>query len=278
MGPQAIGRTPVPLRPMDDWRSYDRTATTYERVHAPRFAEPARDLAALAGVASGTNVLDVGTGTGVVASVAHGLGASAVGVDPSEGMLQVARTAHPDLRFAAAEAIDLPFRNGVFDVTLGGFVLAHFAKVETALFDIIRVTRPGGVIGFTTWTDGRDAFTDTWRELVSTVVPDDLLEPTTDKAIPNHDRFTSRAAVEEVLLDAGLRHVRTEPVSYEWRYPRDEFVDGLTVWATGRFVREMLGEEAWSAFLERARATFAERFPNPLHDRLDVLLAIGTKE
>jgi ubiquinone/menaquinone biosynthesis C-methylase UbiE len=263
---------------MDDWRSYDRTAAIYERVHAPRFAEPARDLAALAGVASGTNVLDVGTGTGVVASVAQGLGASAVGVDPSQGMLQVARTAHPDLRFAAAEAIDLPFRNGAFDVTLGGFVLAHFAKVETALYDIIRVTRPGGVIGFTTWTDGRDAFTDTWRELVSTVVPDDLLEPTTDKAIPNHDRFTSRAAVEEVLLDAGLRHVRTEPVSYEWRYPRDEFVDGLTVWATGRFVREMLGEDGWSAFLERARATFAERFPDPLHDRRDVLLAIGTKE
>jgi hypothetical protein len=142
----------------------------------------------------------------------------------------------------------------------------------------MRVTRPGGVIGFTTWTDGRDAFTDTWLELVSSVVPDDLLAPTLDKAIPNHDRFTRRAAVEEVLLDAGLRHVRTEPKQYEWRYTRDEFVDGLTVWATGRFVREMLGEDDWASFLDRVRATFAERFPDPLHDRRDILLAIGTKE
>ena len=54
---------------------------------------------------------------------------------------------------------------------------------------------------------------------------------------------------------------------------------GWTVWATGRFVREMLGENDWAAFTwERVRATFAERFPDPLHDRRDVLLAIGTKE
>jgi hypothetical protein len=50
------------------------------------------------------------------------------------------------------------------------------------------------------------------------------------------------------------------------------------VWATGRFVRQMLGENDWAAFMERVRATFAERFPDPLHDRRDVLLAIGTKE
>jgi ubiquinone/menaquinone biosynthesis C-methylase UbiE len=263
---------------MDDWRSYDRTAATYERIHAPRFAEPARDLATLAGVTQGSAVLDVGTGTGIAAQVAEEMGATAVGVDPSEGMLDVARAARPTIEFLAAQAIDLPFPDGRFDVVLGNFVLAHFAKVETALFDIMRVTRPGGVIGLTTWTDGRDAFTDTWLELVSTVVPDDLLAPTLDKAIPNHERFTRRAAVEEVLLDAGLRHIRTEPKQYEWRYARDDYVDGLTVWATGRFVREMLGENDWAAFMERVRGTFAERFPDPLHDRRDVLLAIGTKE
>src|SRR4029078_9881554 len=107
-------------------------------------------------------------------------------------MLDVARSARPDIEFLAAQAIDLPFANGRFDVVLGNFVLAHFAKVETALFDIMRVTRPGGVIGFTAWTDGRDAFTDTWLELVSSVVPDDLLAPTLDTAISHHERDTRR--------------------------------------------------------------------------------------
>ena len=263
---------------MDDWRSYDRVADTYERVHAHRFAEPARDLAALATVIGGSRVLDVGTGTGIGAEVIVNLGGTVVGIDPSVGMLDVARATRPSITFLAAQAIDLPFPDGSFDVVLGNFVLAHFAKVETALFDIKRVTRPGGVIGFTTWTDGRDAFTDTWRELVTSVVPNDMLEQTLAKAIPNHARFARRAAVEETLIAAGLRHVQTEPARYEWHYGRDEYVDGLSVWATGRFVREMLGEEDWTRFLERARATFAERFPDPLHDTRDVMLAIGTKE
>ena len=30
---------------MDDWRSYDSVAETYARIHAPRLAEPASDLA-----------------------------------------------------------------------------------------------------------------------------------------------------------------------------------------------------------------------------------------
>src|SRR5215213_2288220 len=263
---------------MNDWRSYDRAADTYERIHAPRFAGVARDLSALAGVRPGARVLDVGTGTGASADVVKEMGATPVGVDPSLGMLDVARERRPGIRFVAAEAIDLPFGPGSFDTALGNFVLAHFTKVETALFDIIRVTKPGGVIGFSTWMDGRDAFSDTWRELVLTVVPEDMLEQTLAKAVPNHDRFARRAPVEETFIDAGLRHVRTEPMRYEWRYSREEYVEGLSTWATGRFVREMLGEDDWKRFMERAHEVFADRFPDPLHDMREVLLAIGTKE
>jgi SAM-dependent methyltransferase len=178
---------------------------------------------------------------------------------------------------ALAEAIDLPFRDATFDVVTAGFVLAHFARPETAVFDLIRVLRGGGRIALSAWSDGPDAYTEAWRELIFEVVPRELLEPSIERAIPTHDRFRRREPIELLLHDAGLAHVRTEPVAYEWRYGRDEFVDGLQTWAVARFAREMLGEPGWAGFMERAHARFAERFPDPLHDRRDVLLAVGTK-
>jgi ubiquinone/menaquinone biosynthesis C-methylase UbiE len=262
---------------MEDWRSYDRVAETYARIHAPRLAEAGRDLVRLIGLGKGQVVLDIGAGTGAASGAALATGATVVAADPSTAMLAVARRDASELPMVAARAIDLPFRPGSFDAVIGNFVLAHFTKVDTALFDLIRVTRPGGRLGFSAWRDGMDAFTETWLELVTSVVPREMLEPSVARAIPNRDRFRRRTTLEQVLHDAGLSHVRTEQARYEWVYGRDEFVDGLTTWATGRFVRSMIGEAGWGPFMERAHATFAERFPDPLHDARDVLFVIGTK-
>jgi ubiquinone/menaquinone biosynthesis C-methylase UbiE len=260
-----------------DWRSYDGVAATYERVHAPRFAEPARDLVALAGLANGARVLDVGTGTGVVAAAARDAGAAAVGIDPSLDMLAMARRDRPTVPVVAAEALDLPFRDGVFDAVTAGFVIAHFANPETALFDMRRVLATGGRLGVSSWADGADAFSETWLELIYGLVPKEMVEPSLAGVVPNRERFRRPAVLGDTLSEAGFRHVRVEKQVYEWRYPQEEFVAGLEIWATARFARGMVGEEAWATFRERARDTFAERFPDPMHDRREVLLAIGTK-
>jgi len=262
---------------MNDWRTYDDVAETYERVHAHRLAEVGRDLVEMLELADGARVLDVGTGTGVAAQAAADAGASVVGIDESVAMLQVARRERLKVPVIAAHAIDLPFGRGQFDVVLGSFVLAHFNKVETVLFDITRVLRPGGRIGFTTWADGVDAYQRTWRELVESVVPRDLLAPAYAEAAPWHERFKKRAAVEEAMNDAGFRSVRTELVKYHWTYSLDDYLDGLQVWATGRFVKNMLGEAGWASLRERARAVFAERFPDPLNDFREVILVTATK-
>jgi ubiquinone/menaquinone biosynthesis C-methylase UbiE len=260
---------------MQDWRTYDTVADLYDRVHAPRFAEPARDLVAAAGIAPGRRVLDVGTGTGVLSEAVEAAGGRAIGVDRSLAMLAVGRRSRPSLHLVAAEAIDLPFRDRTFDVVLGNFVLAHFAKVETALFDLRRVLRPQGMIGFTAWSDGKDAFQDTWLELVEGVVPRDMLTPAYAAAAPGHERFKRPEAVEEALRDAGFRNVRTERKRYQWTYARDDLVEGLGTWTVGRFVRNMLGDAGWTSLLDRARARFAERFPDPLTDFRDVVLAVA---
>ena len=262
---------------MDDWRSYDAVAGSYARVHAPRLAEPARDLVEIAAVRDGWRVLDVGTGTGVAAIAAETAGARVVGIDEAQGMLRQALSANGELRLAAAQAIDLPFRDGSFDAVLANFVIAHFAKYKTALFDMLRVTREGGRLAVTAWADGTDDLTRTWLELVETVVPREVLQPAMDQRLPWRERFRNRGPLEEALMEAGVRHVRTEVRRYRFSYTLDEYLEGLGTWATGRFVRSMLGEQGFAAFLQRARAVFAERFADPLNDSREVLFASGTK-
>jgi ubiquinone/menaquinone biosynthesis C-methylase UbiE len=262
---------------VNDWRSYDDVAETYERVHAPRHREVAADLLALIGVAPGDRVLDVGTGTGVAAEVAAGGDARAVGVDRSVSMLATGLSARPGLRLVAAEAIDLPFRDGAFDAAVANFVIHHFPKPKTALFDVVRVLRSGGRLAVSTWAATADAYEDAWRELVETVVPREVLRSAVEQAAPGRDRFQSPQGVEDTLKEAGLRQIRVERRQYRWTYRLDEYLDGLSTPATGRFVREMLGERGWMSFTERARTVFAGRFPDPLNDFQDVILAVGAK-
>jgi len=264
---------------MTNWRTYDRVAETYEAIHAPRFSAPAADLVAEAAIAQGERVLDLGTGTGLVAQAALDAGARVVGVDGSTAMLEVAHRARPTLPLVAADAIDLPFRPITFDVAIGGFVLAHFTKPDTALFDLLRVVKPRGRIAFSVWADrAPDAFEQAWEELVTSVVPPRMLSSAAQEAVPGRERFARKEALQEVLYDAGIRNVRLERKRYQFSYRRDDYVEGLGVWARGRFLRDMLGDAGWASFLERARAEFAERFPDPLQDFRDVTFAIGAKE
>jgi ubiquinone/menaquinone biosynthesis C-methylase UbiE len=265
---------------MNDWRSYDDVADVWEQVHAPRNAEIARDLIELGDIGSAHRVLDVGTGTGVLAEAAIGAlgeGGTVVGVDVSLPMLALARRARPDVPFAAAEAINLPFRDRTFELVAGNFVLHHFARYETALFDLLRVLRPGGRIALSTWGKGEDDLEKTWRELVEQVVGRELFRDAVQRSAPWRERFGDREKLEETLLAAGLRKIRTESREYRFAFQVDEYVAGRSVLATGRFVKEMLGAERFEAFCSQARQVYRERFADPLNDFRDVWLAVGTK-
>lgn len=265
---------------MDDWRRYDDVADTYERVHAPRVAEVARDLVARSGVTAGQRILDVGTGTGVAVAAAHeavGPEGLAVGIDVSLGMLRTGRRVRPQVRLLAASAIDLPFRDRTFDAVVANFVVSHFTRYQTAMYDMLRVLRHGGRLALSSWADRPDDLQKAWGELVESAVGPGLLSDARRQAVPWADRFADRRAIEETLIDAGLRHVRTERREYRFVYPLQDYVDGLATWSTGRFVRSMVGEEGWARFLDRAYATFAERFADPVNDFREVWLSVGTK-
>jgi ubiquinone/menaquinone biosynthesis C-methylase UbiE len=266
--------------PRGDWRSYDSIAEEYERSFAWQTAQVAADLVELARPPAGGKVLDVGTGTGVVVEAAGKAldGGLAVGVDPSLGMLAVGAGARPRVRLVAATAIDLPFPDTTFDVATANFVISHFPRSDTALFDIVRVLKPGGRLAVTSWADrSEDEFQKTWRELVEQVTTHDLLEDAIVRAMPSRDRFADPARLEEALRDIGLRSVSVERREYKFQVARDDYVMDRATSASGRFVRDMLGEQGFGALVQQARSVFAERFPERITDFRDVLLAVGTK-
>ena len=97
------------------------------------------------------------------------------------------------------------------------------------------------------------------------------------EAIPQRDRFRRRDTMEETLLDAGLRQVRTERRQYRFRYSLDEYVEGLGTWAISDDSYARCSATVGSSPSSRARETFGERFADPVLDFRDVLVAVGTK-
>jgi SAM-dependent methyltransferase len=120
-------------------RGWSARAGTYDALMARATAIAIEPL--LDGIAAGSRVLDVGCGLGTLAAAAAARGARVTGVDLAEGMLEAARRRHPDVDFVRADAEDLPFGDGRFDVALGAFLVNHVPDAERAVGEMRRVAR-----------------------------------------------------------------------------------------------------------------------------------------
>jgi ubiquinone/menaquinone biosynthesis C-methylase UbiE len=227
-------------------------------------------------------VLDIGTGTGVAARAASertGPEGLVVGIDLSVPMLArgVIRGGGP--RYAAAAAIDLPFRDASFDDVTGMFVITQFQRYETAFFDILRVLRPSARMGITTWGSGdeQDEFRAAWRGVAEEFAEPEILSDATKRALPWEELFSDKNRLKEVLHDAGLRDIWLEKRYYRFEMSADDYLTGRETTALGRFLHQMLGSGLWAMFRRRTREVFAERFPPRLNDFREVILAVGHK-
>jgi ubiquinone/menaquinone biosynthesis C-methylase UbiE len=135
--------------------AWSRVAREYHRQIAPDFAPAARRLCLELGVGPGDRVLDVACGPGTAAVAARNLRAGeVVGVDYAPDMLVVARAQTRDdtaLRYAAANALALPFPAERFDVVISSFGLIFAPDPDVAVRETARVLRPRGRLGLLAW-------------------------------------------------------------------------------------------------------------------------------
>ena len=137
-----------PARKYGDAAGYDSDMGHWSVALAPlflRFAAPERS----------TSLLDLGCGTGnLLAAAATCLpDARLVGLDPSSALLRKARSR---AELASAELIEgasenLPFADATFDCCLSLLVLQEFTDRLSALREMRRVTRPGGIVAACQW-------------------------------------------------------------------------------------------------------------------------------
>lgn len=153
------------------------------------------------------DVLDVGTGSGYVARVIAGLpeGHRVVGVDLSDGMLEIAREHAVEdgngdrLRFEPGDAVDPPLPAGSVDAVVSRYLMWTLREPVEAARRWRRLLRPGGLVAA---VDGL------WHTgAMGRTYPDDVQD-----ALPLADA-TSIEQTAQVLRDAGLREVSITPLT-----------------------------------------------------------------
>jgi demethylmenaquinone methyltransferase / 2-methoxy-6-polyprenyl-1,4-benzoquinol methylase len=129
---------------------FDSTAPDYDRLEsivglgAGRWYR--RRALQAAGLRPGMRVLDVGTGTGLLARIAAelvGEPADVTGVDPSPGMLEHAKVP-AGVRLLAGSAENVPAEGASVDFLCMGYALRHSHDVAAAFLEFYRVLAPGG--------------------------------------------------------------------------------------------------------------------------------------
>lgn len=94
----------------------------------------------------GELILDLAAGTGESAVPIVRSGAHVIATDLTEAMVVVGRKKHPDQTFVVADALKLPYRDGVFDAATISFGLRNVCDPVQALRELQRVIRPGGTL------------------------------------------------------------------------------------------------------------------------------------
>jgi SAM-dependent methyltransferase len=232
-----------------------RRATTQPSVGSSN--PGARSLVEAVGVTNGQRVLDVATGSGSVAVLAGQAGADVVAIDITDAWFDEARAraavagVEIDLRLGDAE--DLLVDDESFDVVLSSFGAIFAPRHDVAASELVRVCRPGGVIGLTAWTPGGSNDTVFSPLLTRLPSPPDFVTP--------FIRWGDPAHVREVFASADVT-LSFEHRAFDVGFPSAEAFEAFVFETSGGFMRarrtlDELGrwEEAHAEFKAAVDAT-----------------------
>ena len=245
--------------------TFDQIADVYDAQRAhPAEVSTAIGQAIVDQAGSGARVLEIGIGSGRIALPVAAAGATVIGIDISAGMLHVAHRRAEEtgtsLHLVQANAQHLPFATATFDAVLAVHVLHLLPNWRTGLAEMVRVTRPGGVI-----IQGVD-----WRDPASCVglLRGQLRQAVMD-LLPGARPPGAGAAVSQHLAKLGAPVVEEGIVAARWHRTLSpaEVIAGMA--ARSDVETWALSDEVLQTAIERVQGWAAQQWPD-LNERQEV--------
>ena len=183
----------------EDGEAYNRQMGRWSRQLAPLFID-------FIGIRPGDQVLDVGCGTGSLASTiaSRTQAAEIVGIDPSEGFIACARAHNPHshLRFEIGDACALPYADASFDRCLCLLAVNHIPDAKKAAREMRRVAKLGAVLGAAMWdgTGGNE-----FNDIMWTVA--EILDAKVSRPSESPKSYSSPATLKNLFKQAGVQDI-----------------------------------------------------------------------
>jgi SAM-dependent methyltransferase len=223
--------------------------------------EVAGDFLRWLDVPAGRRWLDVGCGTGALTATVLALAdpAEVVGVDPSPGFLETARTRITDPRvdFRSGDARDLPVPTGQFDAVVSGLCLNFIPDPARAVTEWSRAAAPGAVVAAYVWdySEGMAMMRYFWDAAA------DLVPELPEDEGPRYATVCRPDALRALWTDAGLGSITAHAIDVPTVF--SDFDDFWSPFLGGQGVAPAylmsLPEPHRAALRERLRTTLPAR-------------------
>lgn len=196
-----------------------RNAEVYEQL----MGRHSRDLAPLfldwIGDAPGNRILDVGCGTGslIAELLQRNPAINITALDYEQRFVNYSHAAYgtlPNVIVKQGDAEAMRYSDGQFDSTLSMLTVHFIEQPQTALKEMKRVTKPGGMVAVNVWKAGGTAIHNLFWDLAAGIDPvaAAMREKTFRNPMMNAD------SLQAGLRDAGLQNVTLGEVTIQMEY------------------------------------------------------------
>jgi SAM-dependent methyltransferase len=269
----------------EEGSGYDGMASGYARFWGPVIYPAAvKVLDHVAPILDGrdeAHVLDVGSGTGAlaIATLERWPRHRVTGIDPSGGMLEVARALaderlaeHVARRFRAevASADRLPYDDASFEAAVSSFVLQLVEDRPAALREVRRVVRPGATFAWVAWERTERAYEP--DKIANDILDEAGFDPPEPDSRPGD--LESADVTDAEMREAGYEDVvvREDELAHEW--DAQGYVEFFTQFDEASLFDDLEPEER-QELTDKLRNRLDGLTPEQMTLRLPVLYVVG---